>query len=151
MTKYEELKSQYDTYINRLTFIVENELLATNGTPNTKCPFCENNIEPHDHSSYIEASQAELVKLVNNLNDLENTKIELKNQNDDDENLVEDFKEQLTEIKNILKLDLMPQRNQITNLLINFKERIQIEGALAQFKDFDIRFEEDLKEYEKKS
>jgi hypothetical protein len=149
ISRYDELKSQYNTDIERLTFIVENELLVTNATPNTKCPFCENNIEPHDHSSYIEASQAELVKLVTNLNDLENTKIEIKNQVDDDESLVKDYKEQLDEIRKILKEELIPQRNQISNLLKNYKERIQIEGALAQFKDFDLRFEEDIKEYEK--
>jgi hypothetical protein len=149
ISRYNELKSQYNTDIERLTFIVENELLVINTTPNSKCPFCENNIEPHDHSSYIEASQAELVKLVTNLNDLENTKIEIKNQVNDDESLVKDYKEQLDEIRKTLKKDLILQRNQISNLLRNYKEIIQIEGALEQFKDFDIGFEEDIKEYEK--
>lgn len=151
MTRYEELKSQYNTDINRLTFIVENELLISVKTPTTKCPFCENNIVPHDHSSYIEASQAELVKLVNNLNDLENTKIELKNQIDDDEDLVKDYKEQLDEIRKTLNKDLVPQRNQIATLLKNYKERMQIEGELVQLKNFDSMFEEDIKEYEKES
>jgi peptidoglycan hydrolase CwlO-like protein len=148
MARYKELKSQYDTDINRLTFIVENELISSNRTPRTKCPFCESHMVPHDHTSYIEASQAELVKLINNLNDLENTRIELKDQIDDDEALIKDYDEQLQEINKTLKESLIPQRNQITNLLSNYTERIQIEGALVQFKEFSLRFEDDIKEYE---
>lgn len=148
MARYKELKTQYDTDIDRLTFIVENELLSSNKSQNSKCPFCENNIVPHDHTSYIEASQAELVKLINNLNDLENTRIELKDQIDDDEALVKDYEEQLLEITSTLKESLIPQRSQITNLLSNYKERIQIEGALAQFREFNLRFEDDIKEYD---
>ena len=149
LTRYDELKSQYDTDINRLTFIVENEMLLSKRNPNTKCPFCESKIETHNHSTYIEASQAELVKLVNNLNDLENTKIDLKNQIDDDENLEEDYTEQINEITEVLKSELIPQRNRISNLLKNYEKKILIEGALSQFKEFDNSFEEDIKEYEK--
>ena len=149
IARYNNLKKQYDTDINRLTFIVENELLVNEENANTKCPFCENNIVPHDHSSYIEASQAELVKLVTNLNELESTKIELKNRLDDDRDQVTDYKEQLDEINTLLKQQLIPQRSQISALLKNYQERIQIESALEQFKDFDSMYQEDIAEYQK--
>lgn len=149
IARYNNLKKQYDTDINRLTFIVENELLVNEEKANTKCPFCENNIVPHDHSSYIEASQAELVKLVTNLNELESTKIELKNRLDDDRDQVTDYKEQLDEINTLLKQQLIPQRSQISALLKNYQERIQIESALKQFKDFDSMYQEDIAEYQK--
>lgn len=149
IARYNTLKSQYDTDINRLTFIVESELLVNEEETNTICPFCENSISPHDHSSYIEASQAELVKLVTNLNELESTKIELKNRLDDDKDQVTDYKEQLDEINTLLKQQLIPQRNQITSLLRNYQERIQIESALEQFRDFDLMYEEDIAEYQK--
>ena len=149
--KYKELKTQYDTDINRLTFIVENELLAKNNKKISTCPFCESKMENHDHGSYIEASQAELVKLINNLNDLETTRVDLKDQIDDDESLIKDYEEQLYEISTYLKKDLIPQRQKIINILSNYREKIKIEGALEQFKNIDLNFEDDIKEYEKES
>jgi len=151
LIKYKELKSQYDTDINRLTFIVENELLTKNNKKSTLCPFCENKMESHDHTSYIQASQAELVKLINNLNELENTRIDLKDQIDDDEALVKDYEEQLNEVSSYLKKDLIPQRQKIISLLSNYRERIKIEGALEQFRNLDISFEDDIREYEKEA
>ena len=151
MSRYHELKTQYDTDINRLTFIVENETLLKNKGQNTKCPFCDNSIVPHDHSSYIVASRAELVRLVNNLNELESTRIEMKNQIDDDSALVQDYKEQITEFNKLINQELIPQRNEVSAMLQDYKEYMQIEGAMKYIKDYDSIFEEDIKKFETES
>lgn len=148
MSRYDELKSQYDTDIGRLTFIVENELLINNKDKNTKCPFCENNIESHDHYSYIEASQAELVKLVNNLNELENTKVELKNKIDDDNALIIDYKEQIDELNSIINKELIPQSNQLMKLIEDYEEKFHIELLLKNINEYDDSFEKDIVKYE---
>ena len=148
MSRYNELRDQYNADIGRLTFIVENELLVNNNKVQTKCPFCENDMESHDHESYIEASQAELVKLVSNLNELENTKIELKNQIDDDTDLVKYYQEQLNEISTLLKKELIPQRKQIIEALRKHDEKLKIEIALKNIYEYDVSLGADIEKYE---
>ena len=146
--RYSSLATQYNTDINRLTFIVDNEELLKRGTKKTRCPYCDSEIILKDQSSYIQASQAELMKAVRNSQDLEETRIEIQNQIDDDEAMVKDFNERLDELNNIIKSEYIPKRNQIAKQIQQFKEYVQIESSLALMVENDEKFKSDLEKIE---
>ena len=148
ITRYQQLNSMYATDINRLTFIVDNEELIKNKTKKTKCPYCDSEITPHDHKSYIQASQAELVKVIQDANDLEETRVQIQNQIDDDKALLNSYSDELNEIKRKINLDLIPQRKELSIQLQGYKEYMQIEGTLSYMDQSDKELETDYKKYE---
>ena len=146
--RYASLSTQYNTDINRLTFIVDNEELIKNRARRTKCPYCDSEITPKNQSSYIQASQAELVKAVRNSQDLEETRISIQNQIDDDLAMLKDCDERLTEIQKIIKKEYIPQREQIAIQIQQFKEYIQIESSLVLIAENDEELKSDLEKME---
>lgn len=137
LSRYNDLSSQYATDINRLTFIVNNESLIKQRAKKTKCPYCDSAIIPKDQTSYIRASQAELVKAVRNSDELEETMVQIKNQIDDDKSLLSDCKERYASINKALNTDLLPERKKLTMLLQEYKEYMQIQGSLSYMKESD--------------
>ena len=151
MTRYDNLNSQYSTDINRLTFIVDNEDLIKQKKRPTKCPYCEQDMIPHDHSSYIAASQAELAKLMQKANELEETRVGLQNQIDDDSEIIEEYKEEIEEHSTHIKAALIPQRNQITSMMQTYEEYLRIKASLEYLAESDTEFKTDQEKYEKEA
>lgn len=54
-SNYNALKTDYQKDIDRLSFIVQHELMHSNLKKNTKCPYCDHKITPKASESYIEA------------------------------------------------------------------------------------------------
>lgn len=144
LSKYTALQSQYASDISRLTFIVENEVLLKSKKTKTKCPFCDSEMIPHDHTAYVQASQAELVKVIQNSNDLENAVIDLKNQIDDDDAIVTDYQEQIDENKASLHDLLIPQKNDIIQLLNAYQTYVQLTAQLESMKEYDVDLQTDM-------
>lgn len=137
LSRYNDLSSQYTTDINRLTFIVNNESLIKVRTKKAKCPYCDSAITPKDQTSYIRASQAELVKTIRNFNELEETMVKIRDQIDDDNALLSDCKERYAMISKTLNTDLLPERRKLTSLLQEYKENMQIQGSLSYMEESD--------------
>ena len=148
MARYDELHSQYSTDINRLTFIVDNEDIIKSKSKNSTCPFCESSITHIDRSSYTQASQAELVKVIQKANELEDAKVELIDQIDDDIAELSDLKERSLEISKIINSDLIPQREQITSSIREYSEFMQIQGKMIYLNESDKKLQEDQDKYE---
>ncbi|HPX33225.1 MAG TPA: hypothetical protein PLT36_06960 [Erysipelotrichaceae bacterium] len=148
ITRYEKLSSQYATDINRLTFIVDNEDLIKNRTKKTKCPYCDSDIVPHNQESFIQASQAELVKAVTNSNELEETRVQIQDQIDDDQALINDYNERISQINLKIKNELIPQRKALTTKLQSYKDYMAIEGSLAYMDESDKELSDDYAKYE---
>ena len=146
--RYTSLSTQYSTDINRLTFIVDNEELIKGRVKKTKCPYCDSDIIPKDQSSYIQASQAELVKAVKNSQDLEETRVFIQNQIDDDEMMQKDCNERLAAIQSLINKEYIPQRNQIAKQIQQFREYLQIEGSLSLMAENDADLKSDLEKIE---
>ena len=149
MSRYKTLNGQYTTDISRLTFIVDNEELIKQGSKPTKCPYCDNDMKPHDHSSYLEASRAELVKLIQKTNELEETRAELQDKIDDDEQLANDYKERTEENRRKIRDELSPQRTRMANMLQSYKEYLSIMASLEYMKQYDVELGEEQEKYEK--
>lgn len=97
LSRYQYLKSQYKADIQRLSFIVEGEIEIKKMPAVSTCQFCEGKIIPRSRKTYIEASKAELTRIVSQMEgldvteqnvqnekaEIEKTLIELRGQRDD--------------------------------------------------------------------
>lgn len=54
--RYKALETQYLSDIKRLRFIVDGEMQSGIKTANARCPFRDNNLPEHEHTTYIKAS-----------------------------------------------------------------------------------------------
>ena len=68
-----ELETQYISDIERLKFIIDGEKVRKNIPQNTKCPYCNNPLQPRAHKTYILAETKELEKVQKNLQELRET------------------------------------------------------------------------------
>lgn len=68
-----ELETQYISDIERLNFIIDGEKVRKNIPQNTKCPYCDNTLQPKVHKTYILAETKELEKVKKNLQELRET------------------------------------------------------------------------------
>ena len=146
--RYDTLSSQYNTDINRLTFIVDNEDLIKKRARRTRCPYCDSEMMPKDQSSYIQASQAELVKAVKNSSDLEETRVNVQNQIDDDEALLADINERIAEIQKLINGSYIPQRTKLAKQVQEYREYIQIQASLDLMAERDKELKEDMDKIE---
>ena len=83
LSRYKALKSQYTGDIRRLTFIVEGEVEYQNVPHSAKCPFCDGKMPVHDRTSYIDASRAELTRIIAQLNGLGETETDVQKEQAD--------------------------------------------------------------------
>lgn len=148
-SNYNSLKTDYQKEIDRLSFIVQHEMMHKNIKKNTKCPYCDHDIISKNNESYIEASRIELRRVITNLNELEETSINLKDTIDDDADLIEVYTETIEKNKNRLTEDLLPQRQQIAETLKNYEEYIRLKSAIDQIDDNDQTLSTDLENYKK--
>lgn len=79
--RYQALKTQYQSDINRLTFIVEGEEILADVPLESKCPFCDGILKPNKEKSYVEVANSELARIITQLQGLteseQNTTVEL--------------------------------------------------------------------------
>lgn len=148
-SNYNALKTDYQKEIDRLSFIVQHELMHNNLKQNTKCPYCDHEITPKVSESYIEASRIELRRVVTNLNELEETSINLKDTLDDESDLIEVYEDTISKNKSKISEVLLPQRQQIADTLKNYEEYIRLKSAIDQLDSNDKTLNNDLENYQK--
>jgi len=148
-SNYNALKTDYQKEIDRLSFIVQHELMHSNLKKNTKCPYCDHEITPKTSESYIEASRIELRRVITNLNDLEETSVNLKDTLDDEADLIQVYEDTITKNKNKVAEVLLPQRQKIADTLRNYEEYISLKSAIDQLEFADEALSNDLENYKK--
>lgn len=148
-SKYEELKSDYQKEINRLTFIVNNEVSIGHKTAKSICPYCDHEMTPKNPTSYIEAAKVELRNVVNNLNELDETSAMLKDTLDDDGDLIAVYKETIEANKTKINDVLAPKRTELAKKIQSYEEYIRLKSAIDELGATDGDLEEDLKKYQK--
>lgn len=148
-SNYNALKTDYQKDIDRLSFIVQHELMHSNIKKNTKCPYCDHKITPKASESYIEASRIELRRVITNLNDLEETSVNLKDTLDDEADLIQVYEDTMIKNKNKVAEVLLPQRQRIADTLRNYEEYISLKSAIHQLEFADEALSNDLENYKK--
>jgi len=110
---FQSLKTQYTADIKRLTFIVDGEVHLQSIDKNKKCPFCNASIRPTQRKSYIEASRAELnriIKQLQGLNESENDIVSTLNEVQEKINYLETRR---ADIEKWIETELTPQADKL--------------------------------------
>ena len=74
------LRSQYQSDIERLTFVIDGNFVQTALPKRERCPFCDGEIKAKDNVSYIDASRAELQHIRVHLTELEKAERDIANE-----------------------------------------------------------------------
>ena len=130
LNRYAELRSQYKADVKRLSFIVDGETNMTSiPTPN-KCPFCDGKMPVQNFTTYIAASNAELIrisKLLNDLYEIEQTVISDKASCQYNLNALNTEREQ---IDKLIKTALKPKAEELKSKLRDYRNYIRLQREI---------------------
>lgn len=146
LSRYKALKSQYAGDIRRLTFIVEGEIEYQHVPHSTKCPFCDGNMPIHDRKSYIEASRAELSRIMAQLNGLGEAESDVQKEQIDIENELVELRSKRKDVEVLIDEQLRPQADALQDALENYRAYIRLKHEMDVIQSFSDSWTTDLRE-----
>lgn len=145
-TRYASLKTQYVSDIKRLSFIVNGEVEIGHVPKNQICPFCDGKLPARNKKTYIESAQAELDRIMLQMNGLEETENDLNQEKQEiDENL-KALQTKRDSIETMIEKELQPKADALRQSLNGYRTYIQIKQELQVIADFASSWETDLRE-----
>ncbi len=145
-TRYTSLKTQYVSDIKRLSFIVNGEVEIGHVPQNQICPFCDGKLPARNKKTYIESAQAELDRIMLQMNGLEDTEKDLNQEKQEiDENL-KALQTKRDSIETMIEKELQPKADALRQSLNGYRAYIQIKQELQVIDDFASSWETDLRE-----
>lgn len=124
---FRSLKSQYTADIKRLSFIVDGEVHLHSVDKNKKCPFCEGNIQPAERKSYIEASRAELNRIITQLQGLSESEKDVVLSLNEVRKKIDHLESQRSGIDKLIETELTPQSNKLREGIQQYRSYIQLQ------------------------
>lgn len=136
-SRYQSLKSQYISDIQRLTFITEGESLMKDvPSNNDKCPFCDSAITPKSRKSYIEASRSELARIISQLQGLNESESDITSELNEVRGKLEKLKNSRSEIELLIEAELTPHANELKAAIAKYRTYIQLQNKLKFYIQF---------------
>lgn len=123
---FQSLKSQYTADIKRLTFIVDGEVHLHSVDKNKTCPFCNGDIQPIQRESYIEASRAELTRIIIQLQGLIETEYDITATLEEVQGKIRSIEGRRSEIEKWIEAELTPQADKLREAIHQYRSYIQI-------------------------
>lgn len=143
--RYSSLKSQYVSDIRRLSFIVNGETTLEHVPQNHTCPFCDGKLPERDKKTYIESAQAELDRILVQMNGLEETERDLKTEKNEIDVNLNDLQSKREHIELMIQKELQPKADELRQSLNNYRAYIQIQQELQVIDSFATTWETDLR------
>ena len=149
LERHRALRTQYDSDVKRLLFIIEGEEKSGGNEP-TLCPFCNSEIhDPEDKESYIAASKAELEKVYDKIADLDSLVAEIESRANSLELKMKSLSARKSSVQSLISMRFMPEANRLRNSLEDYKRTIRLQEELAALEAFNDDFSADM--FEKRS
>jgi len=124
---FQSLKSQYTADIKRLSFIVDGEVHLHSVEKNKTCPFCDGDIKPKQRESYIEASKAELTRIITQLQGLTETEYDVAATLEETQGKIRSIEDRRFEIEEWIESELTPQAENLREAIQKYRSYIQTE------------------------
>ena len=99
----------------------------------------------HDHSSYLEASKGELIRTVNKLEDLSQSKVDVENEIKQLKENAEYLNSKKTEIDVFLNRQLLPKQESLSNKLNEYQNIIESRNELNLINELSTNLDNELK------
>ena len=127
--RYQALKSQYLSDLNRLNFIVDS---AVNSSPEhtRSCPFCSSTVKIKDSTDYITSAQSEYKKIQLQLKDLERTITSLDNEILTLEKSLQDAMQNYRDTNKLIEQELQPYAEQLKEKLRDYRSAMKISAEI---------------------
>lgn len=140
--KYDELMSQYEADLKRLSFIVDGELNSKT-TYSTHCPICETAVTFNRGSRYIEAAQAEYKKIRLQASDLVKASKDLTEEKASLEATIEHLQAEKKDIDELVTIQLAPKLTELREKSLEYKKYIANQATLKFIKSIMEQKSED--------
>lgn len=139
LNRNNRLLSQYQSDVERLTFIAEGDILSQNLKPIERCPFCNGEL-PHEHKAdCISAARDEVQKIEIQVKDLQSVQKALKEEysalTKKKDDLLDQYKEQDVKIRGELK----PKIERLKEQLDEYKNSLryyEMQAMITSFSGF---------------
>ena len=144
LSRYEYLRSQYKADIQRLSFIVEGEQETKKLPTVSTCPFCEGKIVHRKKATYVDASKAELTRIIAQLEGLDTAEKNGHREKEEIEAALEKLRQERDDIDRLIKDELKPKSAELEasiNALkayVRLSEEMRVVAAYAQDWETDI-------------
>ena len=144
LSRYEYLRSQYKADIQRLSFIVEGEQETKKLPTVSTCPFCEGKIVHRKKATYVDASKAELTRIIAQLEGLDTAEKNVQREKEEIEAALEKLRRERDDIDRLIKDELKPKSAELEasiNALkayVRLSEEMRVVAAYAQDWETDI-------------
>lgn len=109
LKRFQVLRSQYQSDIKRLTFIVEGDLHKSDIPEIVNCPFCNGSLSKTEEKSCAEAAYAELQKILPQLSDLDDAESDIAFEKDELKEKSTMLIKERTEIESVINSELRPR------------------------------------------
>ena len=129
-SRYRALETQYTSDIKRLSFIVEGEIVGSDFSYSSNCPFCESELQKKHEKSYIETARAELERIIAQLSGLKESSKEVQRQTVQLEDEINKIQKEKQEIDDLIKLNLEPKANRLKESIKHNQKYIELKNEL---------------------
>lgn len=145
LSRYQELKSQYASDIQRLNFIADGEIKTKDHLPGATCPFCESKIVPRKKESYIDSARAELSRIIKQMNALVEVEQEMIAERQSIASEIDHLKDEIEQIEQRINAELKPKIIALQETITQYQSYLQIKKELDVIKTFASDLETDLR------
>ncbi len=146
--RFSVLRNQYQSDIERLTFVIDGNLAHTALPKRERCPFCDGAIQSKDNVSYIDASRAELKHIRIHLTELEKAERDVSKEMSALQARVSGLEEQKRQIDAEVTSTLTPRLAELKEKLRLFRYIIEINKELDVIQNEERGLNADLFERE---
>lgn len=124
LNRYNELTTQYDSDLKRLSFIIDGEVNFSE-QPLSQCPFCDNEIDVKITHNYIDAAKSEYKRIKLQAKDLEKASQSLCEEKSTLEQEIKVLTEKKQSTEELIEMRLKPQLYTLKEKLFEYKDMIE--------------------------
>lgn len=122
--RYQILRGQYHSDIRRITFIIDGEQKMNEQKEPEQCPFCGADMKLQQRTSYVEAAQAELQRILPQLNDVMDAEKDIDQEIGEYNHRIEECHEESNRLAQLINNDLQPMIQELQNQIEMLQESI---------------------------
>lgn len=147
-TEYSQLEEQYTSDIKRLAFIVDGQdKYKKNKHQHRNCPFCQSPLpEEKQDPQYVEAAKNELVSVMRNLRELQETENGVASSISEKKEDIKKLEEEKQAGLKRLKEELAPKKQELSARLQQYQDFVVLKKALDLYGENDVQFKTDLED-----
>ena len=122
--RYQILRGQYHSDIKRITFIIDGEQKLSKEKEPEHCPFCGAEMEVQRSVEYAEAAQAELQRILPQLNDVMDAEKDIDQEIAEHKKRIQECDEESSRLAQLINQDLQPTIQELQNQIEMLQESV---------------------------